>query len=291
MISGPLIGAVIGYFTNLIAVKMLFYPKKEIRIFGKKLPFTPGAIPKGQPRLAASVGNVVENHLLTKETIESKLLSEDAKNRVVNTVLDKLSGNIQDELCALTGIDSETYVQKKSDFSKSVGELVVKSIKENDVTGKLLNEISNDFTQRVDGTALKLLINDKTVNAILQPMKSKLDRLIDEHGVEYIKPVVEKKISEVDSGTGMEFVGRFEFDEPKVREFVLTEYEKLVSRYADELIKKLNISQMVEDKINAMSIDELEHLVLVVMKKELNMIVSLGALIGFVLGMVNLLLR
>ena len=31
MLSGPLIGAVIGYFTNLIAVKMLFYPKREIR--------------------------------------------------------------------------------------------------------------------------------------------------------------------------------------------------------------------------------------------------------------------
>ena len=27
ILSGPLIGAVIGYFTNMIAVKMLFYPK------------------------------------------------------------------------------------------------------------------------------------------------------------------------------------------------------------------------------------------------------------------------
>ncbi len=26
MLSGPLVGAVIGYFTNMIAVKMLFYP-------------------------------------------------------------------------------------------------------------------------------------------------------------------------------------------------------------------------------------------------------------------------
>lgn len=47
-IAGPVIGAVIGYFTNFIAVKMLFHPKKEIKVFGHKLPFTPGAIPKGK---------------------------------------------------------------------------------------------------------------------------------------------------------------------------------------------------------------------------------------------------
>ena len=35
-ISGPLIGALIGYFTNFIAVKMLFFPKHEVRVFGKR---------------------------------------------------------------------------------------------------------------------------------------------------------------------------------------------------------------------------------------------------------------
>ena len=51
-LAGPIIGALIGYCTNYIAVKMLFYPKQEVRIFGRKLPFTPGAIPKGKQRLA-----------------------------------------------------------------------------------------------------------------------------------------------------------------------------------------------------------------------------------------------
>ena len=53
-IATPLIGAVIGYVTNWIAVKMLFRPRKEIRVFGKRLPFTPGVIPRGQGRLASS---------------------------------------------------------------------------------------------------------------------------------------------------------------------------------------------------------------------------------------------
>ena len=56
----PLIGAVIGYFTNLIAVKMLFYPHKAVYLFGHQLPLTPGAIPKGKARLVSLLTNDME---------------------------------------------------------------------------------------------------------------------------------------------------------------------------------------------------------------------------------------
>jgi len=36
IIAGPLIGAVIGYFTNYLAVKMLFRPRREIKIGSKR---------------------------------------------------------------------------------------------------------------------------------------------------------------------------------------------------------------------------------------------------------------
>ena len=47
---------------------------------------------------------------------------------------------------------------------------------------------------------------------------------------------------------------------------------------------------VVEEKINAMDVRELESLILSVMKHELGMVVNLGALIGFVLGLLNLLI-
>ena len=46
----------------------------------------------------------------------------------------------------------------------------------------------------------------------------------------------------------------------------------------------------MEDKIVSMDVKELEVLILSVMKHELGMIVNLGALIGFILGLVNLIL-
>lgn len=37
----PLAGLVIGYFTNDIAIKMLFRPYRPYRVFGWRIPFTP----------------------------------------------------------------------------------------------------------------------------------------------------------------------------------------------------------------------------------------------------------
>ena len=47
LLAGPLIGAVIGYCTNYIAVKMLFRPLYPVKIGNWTLPFTPGIIPRG----------------------------------------------------------------------------------------------------------------------------------------------------------------------------------------------------------------------------------------------------
>ena len=51
ILAGPAIGAVIGYCTNYVAVKMLFRPLKPIRIGKFTLPFTPGVIPKRKKEL------------------------------------------------------------------------------------------------------------------------------------------------------------------------------------------------------------------------------------------------
>ena len=41
-----IVGGIIGYCTNYIAIKMMFRPHKAVYIGKFKLPFTPGIIPK-----------------------------------------------------------------------------------------------------------------------------------------------------------------------------------------------------------------------------------------------------
>ena len=85
----PVVGALIGYFTNLIAIKMLFSPKKPYYIFGRKIPFTPGLIPSKRDKLAKALAKVVKENLLTEELIR-KRLNEDRIKKSLKKLIEKL---------------------------------------------------------------------------------------------------------------------------------------------------------------------------------------------------------
>jgi uncharacterized membrane protein YheB (UPF0754 family) len=70
-ISPPILGAIIGYFTNDIAIKMLFRPYRAIYIGKRRLPFTPGLIPANQERLAKRVSDTIMGSLLTPSELQN----------------------------------------------------------------------------------------------------------------------------------------------------------------------------------------------------------------------------
>ncbi len=69
----PFLGAVIGYVTNKLAIKMLFRPLEEKRILGIKIPLTPGIIPKQRYVLADSIARMVSERLITEETLRTQI--------------------------------------------------------------------------------------------------------------------------------------------------------------------------------------------------------------------------
>ena len=289
-LAGPVIGAVIGYLTNFIAVKMLFYPRKEIRVFGLRLPLTPGAIPRGRTRLAAAIGTVVENNLLTREDMETRLLSAETEQKIADAVTEKLSGIVRDSICAVARLDDAAYDERKESVCREAGRRIVTAVQSSNVTETVMNEVSASLLEKAQGTAWKLLVSPKTVSAVTVPAKERLDRFIEERGADLIAPLLEKELSSADSGTGMELLERFGVNEPKLRETVVRTYHSFITEYAEDLLRHLHVAKLVEDKINAMPLEELERLVQSVMRRELNTIVNLGALIGFILGLLNVLL-
>jgi uncharacterized membrane protein YheB (UPF0754 family) len=66
----PFISAFIGWFTNWIAIKMLFHPKKPVTVLG--ITFI-GIFPKRQAQFAEKLGKLVSEELLSFEDIESKI--------------------------------------------------------------------------------------------------------------------------------------------------------------------------------------------------------------------------
>ena len=91
IIIGAIVGAVIGYITNYIAIKMLFKPHTEKKLFGFKVPFTPGLIPKEKDRIAKSVGENIGQHLLNGNTIKKALKEEKIKKYIDEEIVNQTS--------------------------------------------------------------------------------------------------------------------------------------------------------------------------------------------------------
>jgi uncharacterized membrane protein YheB (UPF0754 family) len=99
-VSPPILGGLIGYYTNDIAIKMLFRPYKPVYVFGKRVPFTPGLIPSNQERLGQNIANAIMKSLLTPEELQNlarKLLQPERLQGGVLWLLRLLFEQIRDD--------------------------------------------------------------------------------------------------------------------------------------------------------------------------------------------------
>ncbi|NQZ59170.1 MAG: DUF445 family protein [Lentisphaeraceae bacterium] len=84
----PLIGSIIGAFTNELAIRMLFRPYNAWYIGKMKVPMTPGVIPAQREQIAKNIAETFEKHLLSSGEIHSAITSENSK-RIINEKIDE----------------------------------------------------------------------------------------------------------------------------------------------------------------------------------------------------------
>ena len=288
-LSGPIIGAVIGYCTNYIAVKMLFYPRNEVRIGGHKLPFTPGAIPKGKPRLAKTVGHVVANTLLTEEDIRQKILSPETEEAVMDKVMAELSSKIYVEMGRVCSTYEE-YGDLKANLSDAFTDQIMDSIGKIDLKHTVVTEAGRVIKEKVSGTMLAMFLSDEMLNSFIQPVGAELENYIALNGRDFVQKEVNEKIMVFEQKSILDLCREMNLQEEKIRDTVRSIYRSASADAVNGVLKNVDISAMIEDKINDMETEELEKVVLTVMKKELDTIVNLGALIGLILGSLNTIL-
>ena len=92
----PLIGALTGWITNWIAVKMLFHPKEPIKLLFFKVQ---GVFPKRQKVMAEKLGHIVASELFSIDDVINKMKSADNKE-VLAFVEDKIDDFINLKLSA-----------------------------------------------------------------------------------------------------------------------------------------------------------------------------------------------
>ena len=284
----PLVGAVIGYFTNLIAVKMLFFPHEEKKLFGHRLPFTPGAIPKGKARLARAAGDIVQNDLFTKEDISSRLLTDEVEKPLINKAMGILSEDIKDTATILVG-SAEKYDELEASIADLLSVKISEAIKMMDIQSIIKREGTEMINEHIsESLVLSIVVSDNLIEKAMTSVGIKMEEFLDTKGREMIHEVTSSRIHDLGERTPLHVLRQAGYSEEFVRDKLVSAYRESVVNAVNSALKRINVASIVENKINSMSVEELEKGVLQVMKTELDMIVRLGALIGLVIGSINI---
>lgn len=279
-ISGPAIGALIGYCTNYIAVKMLFHPYKEVKLFGLTLPFTPGVIPKNKPRLARAISRAVADVLLTKEDIAG--LITDAAIDSAGTALVAGSGlfgeGSPNDLARRFGMDGLHTEQLEDYLTDKVWE-GIKTIDIGSIVAAKANEVVRSNP----------MLSFLPVGSIIATIKAKVGEYVDSEECRMkIAVVVSAKVAELKEAPTGETLASIGMSETAAEGLVVSVIHRLLDTYLEPVLNMLHIDRIIEDKINDMDIAMFEELVMSVMKNELNAIVNLGFFIGLIIGVINI---
>ena len=134
---------------------------------------------------------------------------------------------------------------------------------------------------------LAMFLSDEMLNSFIQPVGVELETYIAENGKDFIQKEVNEKIMTFEQKSILDLCNEMNVEESKIRDAIRSIYRNASEDAVAGVLKNVAISGMIEGKINDMKTEDLEKMVLTVMKKELDTIVNLGALIGFILGSLN----
>lgn len=308
-IIAPLVGSVIGYITNDLAIRMLFHPHAAKYVFGVHVPFTPGIIPKEKGRIAKAIGQVISENLMNHEVLEQYLLSDAMVGKLREAVdgffatqknnpetLGEFIGHYlsEEEIQGIAqGIKGNLGKQIKAKLSdEAIGDKVAHIAMEH-----VINNLSESESEELAGHIIGVprAIGRGLLAAILSALQNPAERMLSRNinsilqnnGEEIVTNLIGSELDNFLNTPVQKLLSGKDEQLAKVTNKVEKLYRTVITEHLPRILENLDISKIVTDRINEMDVAETEKLILQVMKKELRAIVWLGAGLGFLMGWVN----
>lgn len=158
------IGGLIGYITNVVAIKLIFRPIVPIKIPILNIEIL-GLIPKRRADIAKNIGEIVETELLSMDEILSNMITEKDKDNVVDYMKIKVKLIINEKMSLIPSpiknivqgyigeIIEEEVRQSIDDLSE---ELIIKANKRINVQEMVENKINELDLQDLENIILKV---------------------------------------------------------------------------------------------------------------------------------------
>ncbi|RKD27304.1 hypothetical protein BET04_09185 [Caminicella sporogenes] len=156
------IGAVIGWLTNVFAIKLIFRPLKPIKIPGVNF-YIQGLIPKRKSEIAKSIGHTVETELISIEEIIDKFIERENKSEIILEIKERVKTIIEQKIPTLIPTTIKNMIIAYADeVIETQGEEVI-----NELAERLIHRATSKVK-------ISEIIEEKIINFELE----KLERII-----------------------------------------------------------------------------------------------------------------
>ena len=293
---GPASGLVIGAFTNWLAIKMMFRPHKAKYIFGMKIPFTPGLIPKERGRLAEAVGSSISENLMNREVLEKNLLSGDMLTKIeegYDTFITKQKVNTESLRTFLGHFLSKDDLNKiQSDTGSELAAQIHSRLADSNLGTMLAHAAVEHAINKMENSLLGIAFNAEQFLILLQEpaehlLSKHINQIISNNSEEIITNLIGQESDKLLDTPVCDLLRGHDEQLAQLRAILLDGYRQVISIHLPKILSTIDISRIIRDRINELDIEEGEKIILAVMDKELRAIVWLGALLGCIIGTVN----
>ena len=293
---GPVTGGIIGYFTNWLAIKMMFRPHQAKHIFGIKIPFTPGLIHKERGRIAEAIGTSISENLMNKEVLEKNLLSDDMLTKIgegYDTFIAKQQVNTEKLRAFLSHfLSAEDLSRIQSDAGGELAAQIHGRLADSNLGTMLAHAAVEHAINKMENSLLGIAFNAEQFLIILKEpaehlLSKQINQIIHNNSEEIVTNLIGQESDKLLDTRVCELLRGHDEQLAQFRSILLDGYRQVISVHLPKILPTIDISRIIRDRINEMDIEEGERIILDVMDKELRAIVWLGALLGCVIGTIN----
>ncbi len=249
LIVPPVVGALIGYFTNYVAIKMLFRPYRAYYVFGKRVPFTPGLIPSKREKLADAIAKVVKENLLTEETLRRRLNEE------------KIRESLRQLVESFLGRFRENSGEFLSELSSRFGDRKA---------GEVLGEVLDEGTEGALTFIFKQLHGKRVGEVIPQSLKTEFEKFLDEKIDQIVEYFAEEskrsEFRDVVYSLIRENLGKLREFIPFLTDSMVSSFSERLTNLAVDLIEKTSNSPDFKLKVSKLIWSRIQDL----MNREIN---------------------
>jgi uncharacterized membrane protein YheB (UPF0754 family) len=293
----PILGGIIGFGFGAVALRMLFWPYRPLRFFKRRMPLTPGLVPREQRRIAEAIGRLVQDQFSREGIVAAALTAPETQQRIA-AAADGLIQALKSEErplrdCLADNIGSMRVAVAERKLKEAIAEKIIEGIVAMNAGGLLAAAIDKKLSEKSAqnghgyGLGLKLLPFIGIAEATLV---EKVNEVVAAKAPAVVREAVDSGADKLLDAPVKDLSANFDAQIQKIRALLIQRYNDGMRAILDTAFVKIDLGVIVRQEILKITPEQMDVKLSGFFRREFRTVRWFGALLGMIVGLLGALM-